>query len=108
LELYFFGYHTKLTSAARFNLLFTLNYGYNPFGWANTFMFFVILGCFFSFGRRETYMSVFAIGFILLFVNIYIGLNTVWTAVAGGFIPIMLIFFGILMLIRDRGYVGAS
>lgn len=107
-ELYFYGYHAKLTSATRFNLLFTLNYGYNPFGWANTFMFFVILGCFFSFGRKETYMSVFAIGIILLFFNIYVGLNTVWTAIAGGFFPILLIFFGILMLVRDRGYAGVS
>jgi hypothetical protein len=107
-ELYFFGYHAKLTSAAKFNLLFTLNYGYNPFGWANTFMFFVILGCFFSFGRRETYMAVFAIGILLLFMNFYIGIETVWSALAGGAFPIILIFFGILMLVRDRTFSGAS
>jgi hypothetical protein len=108
LELYFYGYHPTPTKTARFNALFTLNYGYNPFGWANTFMFFIILGCFFSFGRRETYMAVFAIGFISLFVNYYIGIETVWSALAGGVFPVILIFFGILMLVRDRGYSGVS
>ena len=107
-ELYFYGFHAKPTSASRFNLLFALNYGYNPFGWANTAMLFVILGCFFSFGRRETYIIVFMIGFILLFTNIYIGIETVWTGIAGGFFPTLLIFFGILMLIRDRGHFGGS
>jgi hypothetical protein len=108
LTIYLFGYHHGITSAARFNLLFTLNYGYNPFGWANTIFFFIILGCFFMTDRKNTYMSVFAIGFILLFVNFYIGIETVWSGIAGGFWPILLIFFGILMLVRDRGYSGAS
>lgn len=108
LELYFYGYPPGITTASRFNLLFTLNYGYNPFGWANTFMFFVILGCLFSFDRKNTYMAIFLIGFILLFINIWIGIETIWTALAAGFFPILMIFFGILMLIRDRGYSGVS
>jgi hypothetical protein len=107
-QIYLYGYHPGITTASRFNLLFTLNYGYNPFGWANTFMFFVILGCMFSFDRKNTYMAIFLIGFILLFINIWIGIETIWTALSAGFFPIIMIFFGILMLVRDRGYSGVS
>jgi hypothetical protein len=53
-------------------------------------------------------MAIFLIGFILLFINIWIGIETIWTALSAGFFPIIMIFFGILMLVRDRGYSGVS
>jgi hypothetical protein len=108
LSLYFYGYHRGITTSARLNLLFTINFGFNPFGWANTIMLFIILGCFFSFGRTETYMIVFLIGFILLFFHVYIGIVTVWSALIGGMFPIILIFLGILMLVKDRGLLGSG
>jgi hypothetical protein len=108
LTLRFYGYIPKLTSGTRFNHLFALNYGYNPFGWANTVFFFIMMGCFFSFGRRDAFMILFAIGFLMLFTNIYIGIETAWSAILGGALPMFIIFVGILMIVRDRGMVGAS
>jgi hypothetical protein len=109
------GYVVPLTSSTKFNLLFTTVFGYNPFGWANTAMMFVILGCFFSFGRMESSILVMIIGFLLLFMHIYVGIQTVWTSVtitgiatfafSGLIFPTFLIFMGVLMVLRDRGVV---
>lgn len=103
-----YGYHYHPTGkASKINLLMSLNFGWNPFGWANTIGMFIILGVLFSFGRRETYMSALLLGVLLLFLDIYIGFPTVWNALASGFFPILIIFIGILMMIRDRGMWGS-
>jgi hypothetical protein len=96
------GYHRTITTMTKMNLMFAINFGYNPFGWSNVITWFIIVGCFFSVERRDSYMAMFMAGFILLFVNYYIGFNTVMSFAAGGAIPVMMIVFGILMLIRDR------
>jgi len=115
LEATLFGWSKSFTTSVEFNLLFTTNFGYNPLGWTNTVMLFVILGCFFSFGRLESSMIMMVIGFLLLFAHIFIGLETVWTTVnvisitsfafSGLVFPVFLIFVGILMVLRDRGLV---
>jgi hypothetical protein len=94
--------------AAKLNLLMTLNFGYNPFGWANTVMLVLCFGIFFSFGRRETYLSIMLLGVSSLFLNLYIGFPTFINGLFAGMFPVLLIFIGILMLVRDRGYFGAS
>jgi hypothetical protein len=104
--LYITGWHRTITTPGKFNLLFTINFGFNPFGWSNIITWFIIIGCFFSFDRRDSYMAMFLAGFFLLFLNYYIGFNTVMSIAAGGAIPIMMIVFGILMLIRDRYRFG--
>jgi len=103
------GYHSifKKGTSERFDIQLN-NYAWNPFGWSNTVMGLVLLGCFFSFGRRETYMSALLIGVLLLFMNIYLGFNTVWAGLAGDGFPIIIIFLAILMLVRDRGIFGSS
>jgi hypothetical protein len=104
-----YGYHYHPTGkAAKFNLLMTLNFGFNPFGWSNTVGLFIVLGILFSFGRRETYLSAILLGVLLLFLDIYIGFPTVWNALASGVFPVLIIFIGVLMMIRDRGMSGAS
>jgi hypothetical protein len=102
------GWHATITTMSRFNTLFTINFGWNPFGWSNVVMWFILLGCFFSFNRRDTWMVMFLIGFLSLVINYYIGFNTAIALFAGGAIPIVFIIFGILMLIRDRARFGVD
>lgn len=104
-----YGYHGGFLTgkAAKFNLLMS-NFAWNPFGWANTAGLFLILISLFSFGRRESYMSALLVGGILLFLDLYIGFNTTWANLAGCMFPAIVLFIGILMMIRDRGMFGAS
>ena len=53
-------------------------------------------------------MSALLIGVLLLFMNLYLGFNTVWAGLAAGGFPIIIIFLAILMLVRDRGMFGSS
>ena len=96
------GYHKTITTMTKANLLFTINFGYNPFGWSNFITWFLMVGIFFMSDRKNTFMIMFIGGFFLLFINLYIGFNTAMSVAAGGAIPIVMIFFGIMMLIRDR------
>lgn len=108
-ELFIYGYHAHPTGkSTKFNVLMSLNFGWMPFGWSNFIVFFIALGVMFSFGRRETYMSVVLLGILLIFFDVYIGFPTIWNALASGVFPVIIIFLGILMLIRDRGMYGAS
>jgi len=106
------GYHLgsgkTITTMNKFNLLFIINFGWCPFGWSNVICWFIILGCFFSFDRRDSYMIMFIIGFLLLFINYYIGFSTIIAATSGVAIPVLIIIFGILMLVRDRGKYGVD
>lgn len=105
-ELYFPANRTTITTQSKFNLLFTLNYGYCPFGWSNIIMWLIMVSCLFSFGRRETYMSAILCGFVFLFINYSIGFYTAMSAGAGVGIPVLFIVMGILMIYRDRGVLG--
>lgn len=104
-----YGYHYHPSGkAAKFNLLMSANFAWNPFGWSNTVGFIIVLGVMFSFGRRETYMSMLLLGVLLIFLDVYIGFPTVWNTLASGVFPVIIIFLAILMLIRDRGGWGSS
>jgi len=81
--------------------LFDLNYGMNPIGWSNTFMWILAGFIFFGGGQQEAGFYMIAAGIILLFINYVIGFNTVLSTVAGGVIPILMIFIGAGMLWRD-------
>jgi len=105
-SIYFPANRTTITNQSRFELLFVLNYGSNPFGWSNTFMWLIMVACLFSFGRRETYMSAILCGFVFLFINYSIGFYTAMSVGTGVGIPILFIVMGVLMLYRDRGYIG--
>jgi hypothetical protein len=102
------GWRATLTTMSKFNMLMAINFGFNPFGWSNIIMWFIMIGCFFSFDRRDSYMAMFLAGFLLLVINVYIGFNTTLGVAAGGAIPIIMILFGILMLIRDRYRFGVD
>ena len=107
-NIYLEGYKTTITTMSKFDLLFLINFGYCPVGWSNLITWFILLGCFFSFDRRNTWMIMFLIGFLLLLINYYIGFNTTIALFAGGAIPLLIILFGILMLIRDRKSFGVD
>jgi len=90
-----------ITTQVATDSLFTLNFGYNPFGWSNTFMFIILLGAFFSFGQRGSGVSLILVGGIMLLINYVIGFNTAIAAAAGGIIPGLFIILGVLVLWRD-------
>jgi len=81
--------------------LFNYNYGSNPFGWSNTILFFIALGIYFESDKNNSGLYMILLGFMFLFINFIIGFNTTLSAVAGGGIPILHIFAGILLSIRN-------
>jgi hypothetical protein len=92
---------TTFTNQTFFDDLFDLNYGANPFGWSNIFMFLFLAGCFFSFGQRGSGISLMFTGGLILFINSVIGFNTTLAVAAGGGIPILFIIVGIMVLWRN-------
>lgn len=72
--------------------LFEANYGTNPFGWSNFFGFFILLAGVFSFGQKNTGVSLIVTGGILIFINTVIG----WTIMATS-IPVLFIILGVLV-----------
>lgn len=106
LQLYFNANRSTITTPEKFDLLFTANYGSNPFGWSNTIMWLIMVSCLFSFGRRETYMSTILCGFVFLFINYSIGFYTAMSVGVGIGIPLLFIVMGVLMIYRDRGMMG--
>jgi len=83
---------TTLTSKTTFDNLFDINFGYNPFGWSNTFGLFLLIATLFSFGQRNSGISLLLCGFILLGVNSVIGLALITVS-----IPVIFICLGILV-----------
>lgn len=83
----------NITSSTRFDSLFTLNFGYNPFGWSNTFMFIILCITMFSFGQRFAGLSMMLCGGILLFINTVIGLSLLQVGV-----PILLLIVSVLII----------
>lgn len=84
--------YRDLTNKTRFDNLFELNYGSNPFGWSNVFGFILLCACMFSFGERNSGVSLMLCGGLLLFVNSIIGITFV-----GTLIPSLFILLGILV-----------
>jgi len=86
--------------------LFNANYGGNPFGWSNIFMWVFLTACMFSFGQRGAGVSLTFTGGMFLFINNVIRFNTTLSIAAGGFIPIMFIVVGIMVLWRNAKKEG--
>lgn len=99
---------TTFTNQTYFDELFELNYGTNPFGWSNVFMFLFLTGCFFSFGQRGSGISLMFTGGLMLFINNIIGFNTTLAVAAGGGIPIFFVIVGIMVLWRNAKKEGYS
>lgn len=88
--------------------LFSQVYGYNPFGWTNTFMWIILLASFFSFGQRGVGIGLVFTGGILLFVNSFVGFNTTLAVAAGGVIPILFVIIGIMVLWKQARKEGTG
>ena len=85
--------YVNITSKTTFDDLFDINFGYNPFGWSNTFGFFLMCASLFSFGEVYSGVGVILTGFLLLFINVVIGLTLI-SVVA----PTLFILLGILVI----------
>ena len=62
----------------------------------------------FQYGRTGTGIAAIISGILLLFINHWIGFNTIMTTLAGGGIPILHIAAGVLMMWRDVGREGLT
>jgi hypothetical protein len=83
-----------ITTQSKFDALFTANYGTNPFGWSNFICWIILLIIYFEGGKEDVGFILIVAGFILLFVNYWIGFNTSMATLAGGGIPILHIILG--------------
>jgi len=90
--------HVGITTKTRFDTLLDLNFKHCPFGWSNLFGFFILLGSIFSFGQHNVGISLMFSGGILMFINSVIGLAFLTVT-----IPVLFIFFGILVLYSEKG-----
>lgn len=91
-----------LTTETETNALFNLNYGTNPFGWSNTFVWVFVVMIMFTGGQQESGFYMIVLGIILLLINFRIGFNVSLSSVAGGTIPMLCIIVGIGILWRDH------
>jgi len=97
----FNGNWTPPTTQDDSNNLFTLVYGFNPFGWTNTLMwFFMLVGLMYA-DERDTGKILVLLGGFFLFINYWVGFNTILSVFAGGIIPILFIIVGILVMWND-------
>jgi len=106
-----FGYQTQtlfvdaeidtVTTQARGDDLFTLNYGWNPFGWTNLFMWFLLVAAAYSADQRDAGKILILIGGLFIFLNSIIGFNTALSVAAGGIIPVLFIIIGIMVMWND-------
>ena len=85
--------YRDITSSTIFDNMFDTNYGYNPFGWSNTFGFIVMISILFSFGQLNSGVSMTILGFVLLFINNVIGLTLVAVTV-----PALFILLGLMLM----------
>ena len=82
---------TKLTSDNDFDNYWDAILKSNPFGWANVFGLFIIMGMLFSFGQRNAGISLIVAGFITVGLNVVVGLSLI-----GIVIPATIIILGFI------------
>ena len=85
------------------NDLFNLNYGSNPFGWSNTFMWLLMVAIMFMFGEQGAGISLMIFGGLSIFLNTYIGFHSAVATMVGGVIPVLFICVGMMVVIRNLG-----
>ena len=93
----------RTTVTSNKDWLFNANYGGNPFGWSNLFMWLFLTACFFSFGQRGSGIALTVTGGMTIFINSFIGFNTVLSTAAGGFLPVLFIAIGIMTMWINAG-----
>jgi len=98
LFIYIPGYdmdYRDITNASRFDELFEI-LGSNPFGWHNFIGFMVLLGCVFSFGKRNTGLALMLSGGVFLFLEFIVGISLI-----GSTLGILLLVLGFLSQWRN-------
>jgi len=95
-SLLFEGTFTPLTTATSVDDLLQANFFYNPFGWSNSIVFFLMLVVLFEGDKKYSGIYLAICGFLLLFINIYIGINLTVPGFANGVIPILMIATGFI------------
>ena len=97
----FEGEYDTVTTQSKGDLLFELNYGTNPFGWSNVFMWIILIAGCMTLDQRGAGVTLIIVGFICLFLSYWIGFNTVLSGIAGGVIPIIFIALGFMVAWSD-------
>ena len=92
---------TPSTTGSGINHTIALLFGTNPFGWHNIIMWLLLVIAFFYADERDSGKILMVAGVIMLFLNIFIGFNSLTQTLAGGAIPVLFIVVGLLVIWRD-------
>ena len=76
-------------------------FGYNPFGWHNFLMFLFLIAGFFYADQRDAGKILILMGGLMLFLNIWIGFNSLIVTLAGGVVPVLFIIAGLMSIWKD-------
>lgn len=82
--------------------LFDLNYGGNPFGWSNFFLWIFMAMVFTKADKENAGFILMMFGVLCMFISYVIGFNTVMSTVAGGVLPMVMIVVGVLSIWVSR------
>ena len=84
--------------------LFDLNYGGNPFGWSNFFLWIFMAMVFTKADKENAGFILMMFGVLCMFISYIIGFNTVMSTIAGGVLPMVMIVVGALSIWVSRRY----
>jgi len=99
----FEGWHTTITTSAHVNLILSAIFQ-NGFMFLSHFiMFCLALALFYWIDSEHVGIGLIIIGGLFLFINIYLGIDNALAVAAGGTIPGLLIFVGIIKEIIKKG-----
>lgn len=99
---------TTITNESRVNTLFELNYGLNPFGWSNSFLWIFAVMVYFGGGQQEAGFMMIVLGILMFLINYVIGFNTTLSVAAGGVLPILHVIIGIMLIWKYSSKQGVA
>jgi len=76
-------------------------YGYNPFGWHNLLLYLFLIAGFYYADGKHTGSILLVLGGLILFINVWVGFQTVIGTAAGGIIPVLFIVAGIICMWQE-------
>lgn len=95
--LMFSAFNETLTNESRSEGIFDAIYGTNPIGWTNVIMFLILCAGMYYADEEDSGVILILIGGLFIFINSFVGFNTVLSVVFGGGIPALFIIVGIVV-----------
>jgi len=86
------------TSITEIKDIFNPIFGFCPFGWHNVAMFLFLIAGFYYADQQDAGKILILMGGLMLFLNIWIGFNSLIVTMAGGVIPVLFIIAGLMSL----------